>query len=534
MNYSYNGGSNLSESGKGWKDSNWYASSSGFWREYRKHRIGIVGLLIMSLFFGMAILAPYLGTSDPNPLKTVAPTYLAPSWMSVFDGDAVVTGDLLTRSDMDVEPTTYINGTSGEFSTTYHQAVDSDDTSYTNLTWTHTAGTQLDFYGTDPDGILPDYGDFVYFEQPFDWPYNGLPNGINMSVSFGTTLTGDFAPGAQPGNNLMFRLYVWILDSSDNWHRVYETRDATYSELIQDRRFPITYTNLRDVFSGMVLVNGTQEDPTNIVRVRVGMAPYQNFESYSGQTPWQNYTGSVTFQVTGVNMIGYGGYYGGLGTTFWGADAYSQLIYGSRVSLVIGVLATGLSTIVGVLVGLAAGYFGGGVDEVLMRVVDFLLVIPGLPLMMVLAIFLGESTTNIIIVISILGWTGTARLIRSQVLAEKNKAYVESARAIGANDTYIMFRHILPNVTPILFANITLGVVGAILAEAGLSFLGLTNIEEPSWGRMLADAQNGAAFIRGAWWVVLFPGLMITLLSLSFTFVGHTLDQVLNPRLRER
>jgi ABC-type dipeptide/oligopeptide/nickel transport system permease subunit len=492
----------------------------------------------MSSFIAMAILAPYLGTSDPNPLSTVAPTYLAPSWMSVFDPEAVVTGELLSPDDMDTEPNIVINGTSGEFSSAYYQATGPDDESYTNLTWSHTAGTQLDFYGVDPEMVMPDYGDFIYFEQNFPWLYNGLPSGINMTISFGTTLTGDFAPGAQPSNNLMFRLYVWIVDSSDNWYRVYETRDATYSELIQTRRFPITYTNLRDIFSGMIEVNGTQEDPEDLVSVRVGMAPIANFDRNSSTWgyvyPWQNWTGSVTFKVTGINMIGYGGYYGGLGTTFWGADAYSQLIYGSRVSLVIGVLATGLSTIVGVLVGLAAGYFGGGVDEVLMRVVDFLLVIPGLPLMMVLAIFLGESTTNIIIVISILGWTGTARLIRSQVLAEKNKAYVESARAIGANDTYIMFRHILPNVTPILFANITLGVVGAILAEAGLSFLGLTNIEEPSWGRMLADAQNGAAFIRGAWWVVLFPGLMITLLSLSFTFVGHTLDQVLNPRLRER
>ncbi|MGY5863939.1 MAG: ABC transporter permease [Candidatus Thorarchaeota archaeon] len=528
----------MSESGKGWKDSNWYASASGFWREYRKHRIGIVGIIIMSFFVGMAIMAPYLGTSDPNPLTTVAPTYLAPSWMSVFDSEAVVTGNLLTTEDMDQEPLIHVNGTSSEFSATYFQAVDPGDPSYTNLTWEHTAGTQLDYYGVDPDNTMPSYGDFVYLEQEFDWDFNALPNGINMTISFGTSLTGDFAPGAKTGNNLMFRLYVWMVDTSGEWVRVYETLDATYSETIHERRFPITYTALRDVFSGMIEVNGTQEDPGNSVRVRVGLAPHNLFEvnssSWGFVYPWQNWTGGVTFTVHGVNMIGYGGYYGGLGTTFWGADAYSQLIYGSRVSLIIGVLATGLSTIVGVLVGLAAGYFGGGVDEVLMRVVDFLLVIPGLPLMMVLAIFLGESTTNIIIVISILGWTGTARLIRSQVLAEKNKAYVESARAIGANDTYIMFRHILPNVTPILFANITLGVVGSILAEAGLSFLGLTNIEEPSWGRMLADAQNGAAFIRGAWWVVLFPGLMITLLSLSFTFVGHTLDQVLNPRLRER
>jgi len=486
------------------------------------------------MFIGMAVLAPFLGTSDPNPLKRIAPNYLAPSWMSVFDPQGVVTDEYLSKSDLDQEPLVHINGTSNEFSATYMQAVEPGDSSYVNLTWQHTAGTQLDFLGPDPDGIMPDYGDFIYFEQAFEWPWNGLPNGVNMTLSFGTTLTGDFAPGAQPYNNLMFRLYVWVLDSSNEWTRVYETRDATYSTPIQERLIPITYLDFDRIFEGMITVNGTQTDRNDTIKVLVGMAPYRYFENWAGSTPWQNYTGSVTFTVTGVKLIAYGGYFGGLGTTFWGADAYSQLIYGSRVSLIIGILATGLSTIVGVLVGLAAGYFGGGVDEVLMRIVDFLLVIPGLPLMMILAIFLGESTTNIIIVIAILGWTGTARLIRSQVLAEKNKAYVESARAIGATDTYIMFRHILPNVTPILFANITLGVVGAILSEAGLSFLGLTNIEEPSWGRMLADAQNGSAFIRGAWWVVVFPGLMITLLSLSFTFVGHTLDQVLNPRLRER
>ncbi|MGM0687889.1 MAG: ABC transporter permease, partial [Promethearchaeati archaeon] len=118
--------------------------------------------------------------------------------------------------------------------------------------------------------------------------------------------------------------------------------------------------------------------------------------------------------------------------------------------------------------------------------------------------------------------------------AEKNKAYVESARAIGASDTYIMFRHILPNVTPILFANITLGVVGAILSESGLAFLGLTDPSLASWGRMLADAQSAGAFANGAWWLVIFPGMAITTLSLAFTFVGHTMDQVLNPKLRER
>jgi peptide/nickel transport system permease protein len=509
-----------------------------FWREYRKHRVGLIGLGLLIIFVSMAIFAPVLITHDPIPQAKVAPTYLMPSWLSVFDPNGVLTGDVLPDPNLDHAPLIQANGTSGEFSGIYVPKNDTNDQNYVNLTWAHTPGTQLD-YNIDPEGNKPDYGDFVYFEQNFNWTYNNRPSDVNMSVTFGTTLTGDFAAGGPVGNNLMFRIYVWLIDSSNEWTKVYESREATYVEQIQEKRISMNYISIKSVFDGMILTNGTQEDPTNEVRVVIGLAPYRWFDNSaygSGNYtyPWQYYNGSVTFKFTSLKMVAYGQYFGIMGTTNWGADAYSQLIYGSRISLIIGLLATGLSTAVGVIVGMVAGYFGGKVDEVLMRIVDFLLVIPGLPLMMVLAAFLGANITNIIIVIAILGWTGTSRLIRSQVLAEKNKAYVESARAIGASDTYIMFRHILPNVTPILFANITLGVVGAILSEAGLSFLGLTDPEDPSWGRMLADARTGGAFSIGAWWVVLFPGLMITLLSLAFTFVGHTLDQVLNPRLRER
>ena len=490
----------------------------------------------MALFFGMAIFAPVLATHDPTPQAKVAPTYLAPSWLSVFDSAGVITDDYVTDPFLNDAPFMGINGTSDEFSW-LHQPIDElNNQSYVNLTWSHTPGTKLDFVGDDPNDIMPDYNDFVYFDQTVTWPWNSRPSDVNMSITFATELTGDFANISKAGN-LMFRVYVWIIDSSGHWTRLYESREATYYDQPLEKRVSLNYLNIKEIFDGMISLNGTpQDDPSDDITVRVGLAPRFIFEDHPSthSIPWQEFNGTVEFKFTKIKMVAYGEYFGLLGTTNWGADAWSQLIYGSRISIMIGILATSLSTAVGVIVGMVAGYFGGKVDEVLMRVVDFLLVIPGLPLMMVLAAFLGASIQNIIIVIAILGWTGTSRLIRSQVLAEKNKAYVESARAIGASDTYIMFRHILPNVTPILFANITLGVVGAILAEAGLSFLGLTNPEDPSWGRMLADARTGGAFTTGAWWVVLFPGLMITMLSLSFTFVGHTLDQVLNPRLRER
>ena len=515
-----------------WRDRNWYVSIAGFWREFKKHRIGIIGLIVLAIFIGMAIGAPLLATHDPTPTSKVAPSYLAPSWMNVFDPGSAYTDEYIPDPALTQEPTYVANGTHGdEFTLVHHAPTSADDFGYLNMTWAHTPGPMSWREPYDPRGDLPESQDFLYFTQDIDWEFNRRPNDVNMTLEFGVTRTGNFS---DPAGGIMFRIYVWIIDSSGNWRQVYKSYPP-YVEDYQQRRIDLNYFDIVEGWGGMVEdENGDQEDPFNFLTVAVGIAPVRTFESWGGFLPEYNYTGSVTVTMKQLSMIAYGDYFGLLGTTDRGADAWSQLVYGSRVSLTIGILATLLSTAVGVVVGLVAGYFGGKIDEALMRVVDFLLVIPWLPLMMVLAAFLGPTIENIIVVIAILGWTGTSRLIRSQVMAERNKAYVESARAIGASDTYIMFKHILPNVAPILFANITLGVVGAILSESGLAFLGLTDPTVPSWGRMLSDAQRTGGFSNGAWWVVVFPGLMITVLSLAFTFVGHTLDQVLNPRLRAR
>ncbi len=527
-----------------WKDSNWYVSLTGFWREYKKHRIGVLGLLVIVMFFGMAIGAPLLATHNPSPGVKVAPPFLAPAWVQVFDSGAIRNGEYLPDPNLDRGTTTshlqiYGSDTYGNessFSGYYHQATSADDLNYMALQWNHHAGDRPSFrfpWPSESETEMPMTEDFVYFTQTLDWPYERMPKDVNVSFAFSTHFTGDFATHEEAG--LMFKVYVWLIDSSGNWKMIYKTSPPYYDYPIT-RVADLNWFDIVAGWRGMVKnsTSGTQEDPEDKLTLAVGLAPYKNFFYYNGHWVYREWSGSVEVRVSRLSVYVYGGYFGYLGTTDKGGDAYSQLIYGSRVSLTIGLLATALSTAVGVIVGMVAGYFGGKTDEILMRIVDFLLVIPGLPLMMVLAAFLGPTIENIIVVIAILGWTSTSRLIRSQVLAEKNKAYVESARAIGASDTYIIFRHILPNVTPILFANITLGVVGAILSEAGLSFLGLTDPNVPSWGRMLADARASGGFSNGAWWVVVFPGLMITLLSLAFTFVGHTLDQVLNPRLRER
>ncbi len=487
-------------------------------------------------YVGMAFGAPVLATHDPSPNHKVAPSFLAPGWMALFDPSGVRTGEYMPDQYL-LDPNANVIQTRGSRSSEFsgHQYAGSDGAGYMDLAWEHSpSDPNMDWRLLDPTGQMPDSNSFIFFTQSFNWTYNRLPSDVNMTLELAVTTTGSFATETNGG--LMFKVYMWLIDSSGNWQQIYRSFPP-YTEIFQNRRIDLNYFDMAEGWRGMIQdENGIQEDPTDILTVAIGLAPTNNFRAdyNSTHTNEEVYDGSVTVHFKRVSMLVFGDYFGVLGSTDKGGDAWSQLVYGSQVSLTIGILATALSTAVGVIVGLVAGYFGGKIDEALMRFVDFLLVIPSLPLMMVLAAFLGPTIQNIILVIAILGWTGTSRLIRSQVMAEKNKAYVESAKAIGASDTYIIFRHVLPNVTPILFANITLGVVGAILSESGLAFLGLTDPSAPSWGRMLADAQGTGGFSAGAWWVVVFPGMMITILSLAFTFVGHTLDQVLNPRLRER
>ena len=191
-----------------------------------------------------------------------------------------------------------------------------------------------------------------------------------------------------------------------------------------------------------------------------------------------------------------------------------------------------LSVGMGLIVGLVAGYLGEKTDVVLMRFTDVVLVLPTLPLLIILSAVLGASIWNIILVIALIGWPGTARVIRAEILSLKERPYIQSARVTGASSVRIMFRHLTPNVMPLVFLYMTFSVSGAILFEAALSFLGLGDINTPSWGTMLSTVQQ-TDFLRAYWWL-LPPGLGITILSLAFYFVGRAFEQIINPRLRAR
>jgi peptide/nickel transport system permease protein len=223
-----------------------------------------------------------------------------------------------------------------------------------------------------------------------------------------------------------------------------------------------------------------------------------------------------------------------LGTDPSGRSVLVSLLWGSRVSLLVGVVATLISMVIGTVMGTAAGHFRGLASEGLLRVVDFFLVLPSLLLAMVLSSVLQRGVWTIILAIGVTSWASTARLVRAQTLTIEARPYIERAWALGAGHTHVIGRHVLPAVLPLVMANTTLTVGSAIIAESTLSFLGLGDPTNPSWGTMLKVALDSGAATGGFWWFVLPPGLAIVLVVLCFTLVGRALESVINPTLRNR
>jgi peptide/nickel transport system permease protein len=221
-----------------------------------------------------------------------------------------------------------------------------------------------------------------------------------------------------------------------------------------------------------------------------------------------------------------------LGLDDGGIDMLSEVIAGARVSMVVGFAAAAVAMLLGGGIGLLSGYFGGKTDVALMRVTDYFLVIPDVPLMIVAAAVFGRSLLNIILIIGVIYWTSTARLIRAQVKSVRERVYVKRARALGGGHRRLLLNHITPQVAPLLVANTVLTIATAVFAETYISFLGLGDPSTISWGRLIQNSLSGGAVFHKAWWAIIPPGLCVTIVILAATMLGQAMEDALNPRLR--
>lgn len=235
-------------------------------------------------------------------------------------------------------------------------------------------------------------------------------------------------------------------------------------------------------------------------------------------------------RVDGVRVIIGGTVYGFLGTDAFRRDLAIGMLWGTPVALFIGLSVAIATSVIAMIYGVTAGYKGGRTDEVMMRINDFFISLPVLILLILISVRYGLNIFYIVILLILFGWPGGARLMRSLALQIKNFQYVEASKMMGESDFRIIIRHIVPQLLPLTFASIAYAVPGAILAEAGLSFLGLGDLSIPTWGKIINEANSASAFTLGLWWWIVPPGLMIGITGLSFALIGYTLEYLTNPR----
>ena len=458
---------------------------TGFWDEFKRKRIGLAGVAILLFFLGLAVFAPWLTPYDPLIKERVAEDFARPEWLV----------------------------------------------------------------------ILPQYRDYPHTIDY--WPYWTIVQGHEFVESFGKTvsveykaetmetvnveLSSKFSHNELPPNSFYFK-FEWqasnvvstqysikmILQTPEGENSTsYTLWSQLYLEAARGARVDVESV---EPFLREKLGFGMEENPAPVIFSQKGEYTLRLTMRFNPSAE----TAECHVDLKDAEFVIPGKLHGLLGCDDAGADLFSQLVYGTQISLLIGILCAVAGASIGILVGVVTGYFGGVVDEVMMRLVDILLCLPFLPLLLTLVFLYGKNIFYIVIFIAIFGWQGLARVIRSQVLSIRETSFIECARAAGASRFYIIMKHIVPNVLPVAFASLVLSVPGAILFEAALSFLGFGDPRVPTWGKMLHHAYGFGAFTRLAWWWILPPGIAITTLCLAFVFIGHSLDEVVNPRLRRR
>ncbi len=498
---------------------------SKFMKQVLSDKRGILGVGIIVFFILIAAFAPLATPYDPYYDRYLAGDYAVPFWLNDLPGGGHYSFNMLL-----------LNSSAGGFDTVAavnEWNISVSEASHVNVTYCSNVGDPI----TGPGSLAIEYnrkaGEApsvveIDFEKVFDYPYIDSPR--RFAANYSMLVTGfeglgevqmqaavNRYPDGTDSNFTEKAAYVLDTFKQDSPTDLWDipTYIDSYSTHVTSI-FPIAGQNPNNI------IFNTTESHTYSYQLKLFINDVDSTQEIHSVI----YLDSMNFRI-------YGDAFGWLGTDQVGRDIFTQLLYGTRISLLIGLLAAFLGTVIGLFVGVTAGYVGSIVDELLMRFTDMLLVLPTLPLLIVLIALLGPSLWNLILLIGVLGWMGFARVVRSQTLSLKERPFVEAAKAVGAKRFYVITKHIIPNVMSLVYVTLALSVPGAIISEAALSYLGLFDPSVMSWGRMLHDSMAVEKSVE-KWWWTLPPGFAIALLSMSFILIGYSIDDLLNPKLRQR
>ncbi len=479
----------------------------GFWNEYKRSKRGTLGLCIVVFYIALALLAPFITHYDPyaptlkgyypaGERPQIAERLSKPSWYKSLPGGDALSENLFPVQDHQLSTLESIqaewnwisiNCTAGPNQTEGEQDDGCIEVNYTN-----------------PSGDPHKTGYAIVWHE-FQYPYKNPPQSFIIHISMFTT------------NTTATSIKVHIADDAGT--PLYTNLETLY---LSDNKWRHTY-----IRSGVSprLTSKTFPEPGNYsLQVEV---------TINGEE-------DVTVRLDNIDLLIYGEVFGILGSDGnlgKPRDILSTLIYGTRISLMVGLLSAGISTILGLFLGLVAGFVGGVTDEFIMRFADFLLVLPTLPLLIVLIVVTQASIWNLILLLSFMGWMSFSRQVRSMVLSIRERPFIEAARAVGGSNSYIIVRHIIPNVFALVYITLATSVPGAIISEASISWLGLFDPTIVSWGRMLFEFTNSGVVNRpfgDYWFWMIPPGIAIMFLAMAFILMGYSLDEILNPKLRQR
>ncbi|NIQ07281.1 MAG: ABC transporter permease [Candidatus Korarchaeota archaeon] len=529
--------------------------SKQFLNEFKRERIGLAGVAILLLVGTLGFIGNVFGDPDDTLYRGDGSPAAAPGWVAYFDEQSFKDQLMITQDFNEVTDLSTLENDGFIF-----QKSEISNGTYLNANYSLNQG-HLNFIFTDT-GISSEDSSFsaspqatLVITKNIDWDFEKSPNNHKFHYFYKFDFSGcPYRHFSRPNvaYNFSFTTYIKARDISANGMRhILDENGVIIPEESFDSKYGMVWAK------SVPMLNTTHwTKKKSTISIAPMLAIFEIFSKlelnfvaeFNIVNPQKRSEGTFIFSIDDLEYTAHGYYEGIMGTTPMGADLFTLITKGMKNDFILGLSSTAVTLFLGITLGLMAGYFGGKIDESIMRVVDFLLILPGLPIMLILVIIFQESNIPtvwaVIMSIAFIRWGGLSRSVRSQVLSERERPYVEAAKACGAPPFRIMFGHIFPNIIGLIIYQVVLYLQTAILITAGLSFFGMG----PDWisfGRLIQQVtaitfgggqsqQQAAALQQGGmlsvWWFVLFPGMILTIFGTGLVFVGMAIQRVMSGR----